>query len=138
KLTYPMLEFRVFTYSIFPVTVSLGMIGFMGLIAVETLVPLYMQEGRNFTAAESGLVILPGALITGFLSPITGRIFDRIGARWLAIIGFSFLTIGSFLFTILDDKTSITYLTVVFAFRMLGIAMVMMPLATAGLNQLPN
>src|SRR5699024_10519026 len=90
KLTYPMLEFRVFTYSIFPVTVSLGMIGFMGLIAVETLIPLYMQEGRGFTAAESGLVILPGALITGFLSPITGRIFDRIGARWLAIIGFSF------------------------------------------------
>lgn len=138
KLTYPMLEFRVFTYSIFPLTVSLGMIGFMGLIAVETLIPLYMQEGREFTAAESGLVILPGALLTGLLSPITGRIFDRIGARWLAIIGFCFLTAGSLLFTVLDEQTSLTYLTVVFALRMLGISMVMMPLATAGLNQLPN
>ncbi|WP_163582436.1 MDR family MFS transporter [Gracilibacillus saliphilus] len=138
KLRHPMLEFRVFTYSIFPLTVTLGMIAFMGLIAVETLVPLYMQEARDFTAVQSGLVILPGALITGFMSPITGRIFDKIGARWLAIVGFSLMVIGSFLFTILDDKTSITYLTIVFAIRMLGISMVMMPAATAGLNQLPK
>ena len=138
KLRHPMLEFRVFTYSIFPLTVTLGMIAFIGLIAVETLVPLYMQEARDFTAVQSGLVILPGALITGFMSPITGRIFDKIGARWLAIVGFLLMTIGSFLFTILDDKTSITYLTIVFAFRMLGISMVMMPAATAGLNQLPK
>ncbi|MGN8647190.1 DHA2 family efflux MFS transporter permease subunit [Gracilibacillus sp. HCP3S3_G5_1] len=138
KLAHPMLEFRVFTYSIFPLTVSLGMIAFMGLIAVETLVPLYMQDARDFSAVDSGLVILPGALITGLMSPITGRIFDKVGARWLAIIGFSLMVIGSFLFTVLDDKTSITYLTVVFALRMLGISMVMMPVATAGLNQLPK
>ncbi|WP_208587793.1 MDR family MFS transporter [Gracilibacillus suaedae] len=138
KLRHPMLEFRVFTYSIFPLTVTLGMIAFMGLIAVETLVPLYMQEARDFTAVQSGLVILPGALITGFMSPITGRIFDKIGARWLAIAGFSLMTVGSFLFTVLDDKTSMTYLTIVFAIRMLGISMVMMPAATAGLNQLPK
>ncbi|MGP4040012.1 MDR family MFS transporter [Gracilibacillus sp. D59] len=138
KLEHPMLEFRVFTYSIFPLTVTLGMIAFMGLIAVETLVPLYMQESREFSAVQSGLVILPGAIITGFMSPITGRIFDKIGARWLAIVGFSLMTIGSFLFSILDDKTSITYLTIVFAIRMLGISMVMMPAATAGLNQLPK
>ncbi|WP_066187791.1 MULTISPECIES: DHA2 family efflux MFS transporter permease subunit [Gracilibacillus] len=138
KLTHPMLEFRVFTYSIFPFTVALGMIAFMGLIAVETLIPLYMQEARDFSAMQSGLVILPGALITGLMSPITGRIFDRIGGRWLAIIGFSLMVIGSLLYTILDDKTSMTYLTVVFMIRMLGISMVMMPVATAGLNQLPK
>ncbi|WP_058305905.1 DHA2 family efflux MFS transporter permease subunit [Gracilibacillus massiliensis] len=138
KLAHPMLEFRVFKYSIFPLTVTLGMIAFMGLIAVETLIPLYMQEARDFAAVQSGLVILPGAIITGIMSPITGRIFDKIGARWLAIIGFVLMTIGSFMYTILDDKTSITYLTVVFAIRMLGISMVMMPAATAGLNQLPK
>ncbi|MFC4402143.1 DHA2 family efflux MFS transporter permease subunit [Gracilibacillus xinjiangensis] len=138
KLKHPMLEFRVFKYSIFPLTVTVGMLSFMGLIAVETLIPLYMQEARDFTAVDAGLVILPGALITGFMSPITGRIFDKIGAKWLAIPGLALMTIGSFLFTILDENTSMTYLTVVFAIRMLGISMVMMPIATAGLNQLPK
>ncbi|MDX8046402.1 DHA2 family efflux MFS transporter permease subunit [Gracilibacillus sp. S3-1-1] len=138
KLKHPMLEFRVFTYSIFPLTVSLGMIGFMGLIAVETIVPLYMQDARDFSPLESGLVILPGALITGIMSPIVGKIFDKVGARWLVISGFAIMVIGSFLFTILDEHTSITYLTIVFALRMFGLSLVMMPVATAGLNQLPK
>ncbi len=138
KLENPMLEFRVFKYSIFPLTVSIGMISFMGLIAVETLVPLYMQDARDFSAVDSGLVILPGALITGLMSPITGRIFDKIGARWLTITGLFLMTGATFFFSFLDDKTSITYLTLVFAIRMLGVSMVMMPVATAGLNQLPK
>ncbi|ENH96318.1 putative MFS-type transporter [Gracilibacillus halophilus YIM-C55.5] len=138
RLKHPMLEFRVFTYSIFPLTVSIGMIAFLGIIGVETLIPLYMQEARDFSAFESGLVLLPGALITGLMSPLTGRIFDKVGGRWLVIIGLSFMTVGSFLFTILDDKTSLPYLIVVFALRMFGVAMVMMPVATSGLNKLPK
>lgn len=39
-----------------------------------------MQNMRDFTAFEAGLALLPGALITGFMSPITGKIFDKIGA----------------------------------------------------------
>ncbi|KAB8137885.1 multidrug efflux MFS transporter [Gracilibacillus oryzae] len=138
NLDHPMLEFRVFKYAVFPLSVAIGMISFMGLIAVETLIPLYMQEARDFTAVDAGLVILPGALITGIMSPITGRIFDKVGAKWLAIPGLVLMTIGTFLFAILDENTSITYMTVVFAIRMLGMSMVMMPIATAGLNQLPK
>lgn len=34
---------------------------------------------------QSGMVILPGALITRIMSTLTGRIFDRFGAKWLTI-----------------------------------------------------
>jgi EmrB/QacA subfamily drug resistance transporter len=138
KLEHPMLEFRVFKYSIFPFTIVIGMISFMGLIAVETLIPLYMQDARDFTPVDAGLVILPGALITGLMSPITGRIFDKVGAKWLVIPGLVLMTIGTFMFSNLDDQTTTTYMTIVFAIRMFGMSMVMMPIATAGLNQLPN
>lgn len=92
----------------------------------------------GFTPLESGMMIMPGALVMGFMSPITGRIFDRVGARWLVIIGLSILTVTTFMFTNLSTETSLTYLTVVFAIRMFGISMVMMPVTTAGLNQLPT
>ncbi|WP_197046610.1 DHA2 family efflux MFS transporter permease subunit [Oceanobacillus salinisoli] len=138
KLKHPMLEFRVFTYSIFPLAVAIGMITFMGLIGVETLIPLYMQTMRDFTAFEAGLVLLPGALITGFMSPITGRIFDRFGARKLVMVGLTIITVSSFAFIRLDTSTSLTFLTVMFGIRMFGLSMVMMPIATAGLNQLPK
>lgn len=138
RLKHPMLEFRVFKYSIFPLAVAVGMITFMGLIGVETLVPLYMQNMRDFTAFEAGLAILPGALITGFMSPITGRIFDKIGARWLAITGLTIITASSFAFTNLDATTSFTFIATMYGIRMFGLSMVLMPMATAGLNQLPK
>ncbi|WP_062046580.1 MDR family MFS transporter [Bacillus sp. JCM 19034] len=138
NLANPMLEFRVFTYSIFPFAVLIGMIGFMGLIGTETLIPLYMQEMRGFSAFESGLALLPGALIMGIMSPITGRIFDKYGAKWLVFIGLTILTLSTFAFTILGPNTSFAYLTAMFAIRMFGLSMVMMPVATAALNQIPK
>ncbi len=136
KLKQPILEFRVFTNKIYTFTTIIGMIAFMMLISTETILPLYMQLMAGFTAFESGLMILPGAMIMGFLSPIIGRIFDAIGARWLLITGLSIVVITSFLYTGLSTDTTLTYLTIVFAIRMIGISMVTMPSTTAGLNVL--
>lgn len=138
RLTQPMLEFRVFANSIFPFTVIIGMITFMGLIGAETIIPLFMQNMRDFTAFEAGLALLPGALITGLLSPITGRLFDKFGARWLAFTGLIIITGSSFAFASLSPSTSFTFITVMYGVRMFGLAMVMMPVATAGLNRLPK
>lgn len=138
RLKHPMLEFRVFTFSIFPFAIVIGMIGFMGLIGAETMIPLFMQRMREFSAFQAGLALLPGALISGFMAPIVGRIFDKIGARWLVIIGLTIMTASSFTFTTLSPSTTMTYITVLYGIRMFGLSMVMMPVATAALNQLPK
>lgn len=138
RLDHPMLEFRVFKNSIFPLTVFTGMITFMGLIGAETIIPLFMQNMRGFSAFEAGLALLPGALITGFMSPITGRIFDKIGARWLALTGLTIITAASFAFSNLGPSTSFAFITIMYGIRMFGLSMVMMPVATAGLNRLPK
>ncbi len=137
-LAQPILEFRVFKNKLFTITMIIGMIGFIGLIAAETILPIYMQNMAGYSAFESGLMILPGALLMGIMSPINGRIFDRFGARYLVIIGLLLLTITSFLYTKLTPDTSLPYLTIVFAIRMFGISMIMMPSTTAGLNQLSH
>ncbi|PLT33142.1 DHA2 family efflux MFS transporter permease subunit [Bacillus sp. V5-8f] len=138
RLEQPMLEFRVFKYSFFPLAILIGMIAFMGLIGAETLIPLFMQNMRGFTAFEAGIAILPGALITGILAPFIGRIFDKVGARWLVITGLFIITLSSFAFIDLGPATTITYITVMYSIRMLGLSMVMMPISTAALNLLPN
>ena len=138
RLKHPMLEFRVFTFSIFPFAVAIGMISFMGLIGAETIIPLFMQNMREFSAFEAGLALLPGALISGIMSPIVGRIFDKVGARWLVMIGLTIMTAASFAFMTLSPSTTLTYITVLYGIRMFGLSMVMMPVATAALNQLPK
>lgn len=138
KLQEPILEFRVFKNKTFTLTTIIGMVAFMMLIAAETILPIYMQLMAGFTALESGMMILPGAIIMGILSPIVGKIFDKIGARFLLIVGLGIVTVTTLFFTNLSTSTSLTYLTVVFAIRMIGISMVMMPATTAGLNALPR
>ncbi|MCA0992106.1 DHA2 family efflux MFS transporter permease subunit [Alkalihalobacillus hwajinpoensis] len=138
RLSQPMLEFRVFKDKIFTIATIIGMLMFLGLIGSETLIPLYMQNMRDFTAFESGLVLLPGAVITAIMSPITGRIFDKIGARLLAIVGLTIVSVATFGFSFLDTTTTVTFLTIMYAIRMFGLSMVMMPVTTAGLNQLPK
>ncbi|MFZ3580145.1 MDR family MFS transporter [Virgibacillus sp. DJP39] len=137
KLDEPILEFRVFKNKVFTLTTVLGMVVFIAMIGGSIVLPLLMQNMLGFTALESGLMLLPGALLMGIMNPVTGRLFDKFGARWLAIIGLSIITVTTFMFTDLSSETTFMYLTVVNAVRMFGVAMVMMPVTTAGLNQLP-
>lgn len=138
KLKQPILEFRVFKFGTFTLTTVLGMVVFIAMIGGATILPILMQDMLDFSAFESGLMLLPGALVMGAMNPITGRLFDKFGARWLAIIGLVIVTVTTFMFTTLTAETTFTYLAVVNALRMLGVAMVMMPVTTAGLNQLPR
>lgn len=137
-LKRPMLEFRVFKNKIYALTVFIGMVVMVSMIGVELLLPLYMQNARGYTPLQSGLLLLPGAVVMGIMSPITGRIFDKIGARPLAIIGLAIVAIMTFLFSNMTSSTSYEYMMIIYALRMFGISLVMMPVQTAGLNQLPN
>ncbi|MGH2316523.1 DHA2 family efflux MFS transporter permease subunit [Planococcus sp. SE5232] len=138
RLDEPILEFRVFSYGIFTLSTILSVIVFISMIGSATILPIYMQNMHGFTALESGLMLLPGAIIMGLMNPITGRVFDKVGGKWLAVVGLSIVTVSTFQFTVLTATTSFLYLTVMHAIRMFGVAMVMMPVTTAGLNQLPE
>ncbi len=138
RLEHPILEFRVFGYHVFSLTTILGMIVFTSMIGSAVVLPLYMQNMLGFSAFESGLALLPGALLMGLMNPITGRMFDKFGVRWLGIIGFFILIVTTFMFTVLSAETSFVFLATANAIRMIGLSMVMMPVTTAGLNQLPE
>ncbi|ANU15138.1 multidrug and toxin extrusion (MATE) family efflux pump [Planococcus halocryophilus Or1] len=138
KLKEPILEFRVFKYSIFSIATALGMIVFSSMIATTVILPLFMQNLLGFNAFHSGLMLLPGAIIMGIMNPVSGALFDKYGAKWLLRLGFAILTVTTFFFANLSQDTTFLYLAVLNAIRMGGIAMVMMPSTTLGLNQLPD
>ncbi|MCL1631719.1 DHA2 family efflux MFS transporter permease subunit [Sporolactobacillus sp. CPB3-1] len=138
RLDQPILEFKVFQYPIFTLTTAIGMLSFAVFIAGATMLPIYMQTMLGYSPLKSGLMLLPGAVVMGVMSPITGRIFDKIGARGLSITGISILLAMTLLMSRLSASTSFTYLATVNAVRMMGLSMVLMPTTTAGLNQLPH
>lgn len=136
-LEHPFLELRVFSSPTFTIAAILSGVTNMAMVGAEMVLPLYIQNIRGESAFHSGLMLLPGAVIMGMMMPITGRIFDKIGARQLAITGMFILTVATLPFAFLTSTTSIIYIVVLYAIRMFGISMVMMPVTTSGMNALP-
>jgi EmrB/QacA subfamily drug resistance transporter len=133
----PMLNFKVFQSKEFTITTILSVLMFGLMISVETILPFYIQNVRGGSALESGALLLPGAIITGAMSPVAGKLFDKHGAKWLAIIGFLFMLIATYLYMNLGLNTPFLLIAVIFAIKMLGVSLLMTPLMTSGINSLP-
>ncbi|EHS55771.1 multidrug-efflux transporter [Paenibacillus sp. Aloe-11] len=133
----PMLEFRVFKYDIFTVSTLVGATVNMTMFGGMLLLPIYLQNIRGFTPLQSGLLLLPGALLMGVMSPISGAVFDRIGARPLAIIGLIITAVTTWEFSLLTDATTYGHIMVIYTIRSFGLSLLMMSVQTEGLNQLP-
>ncbi|WP_153723331.1 DHA2 family efflux MFS transporter permease subunit [Sporosarcina cascadiensis] len=138
KMSTPMLDLRVFKYPMFTLGLLSVFITFMIILSSMILLPLYLQTGLALTAFAAGLVLLPGGVLNGIMSPITGRIFDRYGPRGLVLPGFILMIIMLWNLSNVTTETSIIMVITMHTILMVGVSMVMMPAQTNGLNQLPK
>ncbi|MGG0718204.1 DHA2 family efflux MFS transporter permease subunit [Robertmurraya massiliosenegalensis] len=136
--TDPMLDLRVFKERMFTMTSLINVFLTIVMYADLILLPMYLQTSRGFTVLDTGLLLLPGALINALMSPITGRLFDKFGAKPLAIIGLLFVIPSVWEVTHLSDSTGYTFLMVRTIFLRIGLSFLTMPLTGAGLNALPK
>lgn len=137
KMERPMLNFGVFKYPMFALSSSITMVLNMALFSGMLMIPIYVQTIRGISPLDAGLLMLPGALVMAFMSPITGKLFDKFGGRVLPTSGLMITVVTTYLFSKLTQDTSYTNLVVLNSIRMFGMSMVMMPVSTNGLNQLP-
>ena len=137
RLETPLLEFRVFKYRNFTISMMLIILMFMLFIGSMTILPIFMQNTLHWSPLLSGLILLPGGLVMGLLSPVMGKVFDKMGGRSLSILGMSIILIGALLLAQIHVSTPILYIIFSFSVMMLGNAMIMTPMTTAALNALP-
>lgn len=134
----PMLDMRVFRYGVFSLSTVINVFVTASMFAGMILLPLYLQNLRGFTPLDSGLLMLPGAIVMMIMSPISGTLFDKIGPRPLAVVGMIITTVTTYEFTTLTLDTSYGYIVAIYMARYFGMSLLMMPIMTAGMNQLPR
>lgn len=137
KMERPMLNFSIFKYPMFALSSAISMVVTMAMFSGMLLLPIYVQTLRGISPLDAGLMMLPGAILMAVMSPITGKLFDKFGGRSLAIIGLTITVVTSYYFSKLTLDTTYTELIILYSLRMFGMSMVMMPVSTNGLNQLP-
>ncbi|MGE8207495.1 DHA2 family efflux MFS transporter permease subunit [Heyndrickxia sp. NPDC080065] len=133
----PMLNFKIYKYPMYALSSVISIVVTMAMFSAMMLLPIYVQNIRGISPLDAGLLLLPGAILMAIMSPITGKLFDKIGGRILAIIGLTITIVTTYFFSKLTVDTTYTHLIILYSLRMLGMSMVMMPVSTNGLNQLP-
>jgi EmrB/QacA subfamily drug resistance transporter len=133
----PLLDIRIFRY--WPFTNSLLLISVLSVVLLGVLfyIPQFLQVAQGWGAFDSGLTLLPQALVMGVLMPIAGRVYDRIGPRWPAVIGLSIVAYSIFLLHTLTIDTPRGHVIWILMGLGAGLGMAMMPIMTGGIAAIP-
>lgn len=134
----PLLDLRVFRYGSYTLTNILSMVVMVGMYAGVFYVPLFLQTVSGYGAMQTGLIMMPAALVTAIFMPLAGRIYDLVGARWPVFIGLLFMGYGTFLFHSLSTATPTLVVAEWLMIRSVGMGLAMMPLTTAGMSAVPT
>ncbi|URM99746.1 MFS transporter [Actinomadura madurae] len=90
----PLMPLRLFAGRAFAVGNWVGFFFQFGMIGIAFTVVLYLQAARGYSPMQTGLVLLPGSVLTAVGSAYAGRLSDRIGGRVVLMAGLTLLAAG--------------------------------------------
>ncbi|KQB83174.1 MDR family MFS transporter [Corynebacterium oculi] len=132
-----LLDLRVFTLRDFTIPVSVLLMVFGALLGAVTILPLYLQTSLDFSERTTGLILLPGGLLNGLLSPFVGRIFDRVGPRPLLFPGLLLLVGSLAAMSTLDESSTLLTVMIMHMCFSVSLGLSITPLMTTALGSLP-
>jgi MFS transporter, DHA2 family, multidrug resistance protein len=134
---YPLVDLHVFRHRSFTIGQIIGIISGFGLFGTSLILPLFFQSILNFTAFDTGMALLPGALSTAISMVIIGRLNNKIDPR--ISIAFGMLVFAYSCWWLGNMSTDAGYWDVYWP-RLLqgfGIGFLFVPLSTVTLNDVP-
>ena len=134
----PLLDLRVFRNPAFTLANLTIVVTTIGMYAGLFYLPLFLQSIRGLGAMETGLLMMPGALVAGVMMPVVGRLYDRIGPRLLVLAGLVLLAVLTYQFRLLDLSTSFGTVRTWILIRGLVLSFANMPAQTAAIADLPD
>ncbi len=131
RMDEPFLDLRILRYKNYTLSVLGSVIMYLVMMGGTVLVPLYLQRTLGLAAAVSGLCTLPGSLCSMLISPIAGKMYDKMGMRKLFLIGGLLFVVGNVGIT---AAAPLVLLIVAYAVRSAGIAFLLMTIVTWGIS----
>jgi DHA2 family lincomycin resistance protein-like MFS transporter len=131
-----LLDLRTFKSSGFSLSIGMIMISMIALFGTIILLPIYTQRVLGLDALTTGLLLLPGGLVMGFLAPFVGRFYDKFGPTVLVVPGSIVVSGALWFMTMLTADSSIWMVLAAHVVLSIGLALLFTPLFTSGLAAL--
>ena len=108
KLEFPVMNVTLFRKNrVFAFSNLAALINYSATFAVAFLLSIYLQVVAGYTPREAGLILVTQPIIMAIVSPLAGRLSDRIEPSLLASAGMSITTLGLFVFIFLGEEFSL-------------------------------
>lgn len=102
----PLLDMSLFKLRLFSAGNISQFLFSLGFGALTLIMILYFQLIRGYDAFTAGLLFLPLDVAFVTVGPISGRLSDRYGARWLATVGMGVRGVCSLVLALLLNPTT--------------------------------
>jgi MFS transporter, DHA2 family, multidrug resistance protein len=83
----PLVDLKVFKYRSFSAGSVIGIVSGFGLFGTALILPIFFQGVLGFSATQTGMALLPGAVATAISMPIASRFVQRMDGRVVIAIG---------------------------------------------------
>ncbi len=132
RATSPLLNVRLLgSNRVFALSNLAALINYSATAAAAFLLSLYLQHIRGMTPQEAGTVLLLQPVVQAALSPVAGRLSDRVEPRLIASAGMALVALGLGLLTGLGPDTSHGFLLACLALLGVGFALFSSPNTSA-------
>jgi DHA2 family multidrug resistance protein len=133
----PLLDLRVFKNHAYNASTVASMIVGLGLFGGTFLVPVFMGNLLGYSALQIGLVMLPGALLMGLMTLVSGRLSDMLDGRLLIALGLAVFAYGLYLQGTADVTSPESLHMWAQIWRGVGTGLVFSPLTAVALAKIP-
>ena len=131
----PVLPLHLFRNAVFSLSSAIGFVVVFALYGATTYLPLFLQVAGGASPTSSGLRMLPMILGLLFTSITTGQLISRWGRyKAFPITGTALMTVGMFLFSRMNEHTSVLVESLSMAVFGLGVGLVTQVLVIAVQN----
>ncbi len=111
RTAHPVLNIRIFRSNrAFAFSNLAALINYSATFAVSFLLSLYLQYIQGFAPVQAGFILVATPVIQALLSPLAGRLSDRIAPGILASGGMAATVVSLVMFTRLDAATGLPYI----------------------------
>ncbi|HRG99933.1 MAG TPA: DHA2 family efflux MFS transporter permease subunit [Polyangiaceae bacterium] len=138
RVAHPVVDLRVLRHRSLAGGAAFSLVLGMSLYGALFAVPIFAQSVLHFTAQETGLLLLPGALASAFMMPFAGRFSQIVDPRVLIAGGALGLVGAILLLGRLSVHTSTDDLQLPLILRGGATVFMFLPLSLAAIGPLPK
>lgn len=133
RVEHPAVQLHILKHRGFAAGTLYGAVLGVGLYGGIFILPVFLQQLRHYTAQQTGLILLPGAIATTLMMPIAGRLVSKFPARTLVALGAVLFVIATFMMMSLTLNTGPDQLYWALVLRGAALGLLFVPLSLATL-----